>query len=607
MGMDPDKPTPAPSAPAENSLIWSWLTALAAIVGFVLLIDASFASSATYDEVTYLRVAASWWRTGDQSEIARMGSPVTFWKLQQAPVLWLLDRTRHSAWIDGPVDHQQELLPLVRLGSSWIWLAAFAITICWSRQSYGPRAMTLAAWLFALSPNLIAHGALATMELPLIVVTAAIFWLFCRFLETNGAFWFWAAAVMSGLAFSCKFTAILIPPILTAIWWISCLQRKEHRFWIFTQRVALSMAGFVLVMVFSNAALTGFACLPLSKSRGYHPTLERWFGISGNNIGALLYETPLPQDWVGFANQIHHQASGGPSYLFGEQRMNGWWYYYLVALAVKVPLALWLLIAARLAFSKSSRFTPAAKICNTTLPLIVLLYMGITAVGSSRNYGVRYLLPLAPLAIVWISALGEQCVSYSWRFALLARCLILAGIAGYAIAVAGIHPYELTYFNRLGGGSYGGRFILADSNLDWGQGLKCLARLQRSQPELGDMTLYYFGDTKPVHYGVLGISHTVNATDDHSNLPSLYSVKTSYLAVSASLQWGAWGPPGFFAPLNHLPPFVLTDDATIAIYRTNDLTQVLKAQALSGQSGVRARPNRLASWHEALTDGAIRL
>ena len=350
MGMDPDKPTPAPSALSEISSIWSWLTYLAALVGLGLLIDASFASSATYDEVTYLKVAASWCaaQTADQSEIARMGSPLTFWKLQQAPILWFVDRTSHSAWIDNPVEHQQELLPLVRLGSSWIWLVAFAITVCWSRQSYGPRAMTLAAWLFALSPNLIAHGALATMELPLIAVSAAIFWLFCRFLETNRASWFWTAAAMSGVAFSCKFTAILIPPILAIIWWISCLQRKDHRWCIFTRHVALLMAGFVLVMMLSNAALTGFVCLPLSKSHGHHPTLERWFGISGNNIAALLYETPLPQDWVGFANQMHHQASGGPSYLFGERRMNGWWYYYLVALAVKTPLCLlWLLIAAR--------------------------------------------------------------------------------------------------------------------------------------------------------------------------------------------------------------------------------------------------------------------
>jgi hypothetical protein len=142
------------------------------------------------------------------------------------------------------------------------------------------------------------------------------------------------------------------------------------------------------------------------------------------------------------------------------------------------------------------------------------------------------------------------------------------------IAVTGIHPYELSYFNVLAGGSIGGRRILADSNLDWGQGLKSLARLQRDQPEFSDMTLYYFGDTEPVYYGVSGSSYVINATDDQSGLASLDSVKTRYLAVSASLQWGPWGPRGFFHTLNRVEPLRFTDDTTIAIYRTVDLKRI---------------------------------
>ena len=70
--------------------------------------------------------------------------------------------------------------------------------------------------------------------------------------------------------------------------------------------------------------------------------------LTGNELVAHIYETPFPQDWVGFATQMHHQASGGPSYLFGARRMQGWWYYYLVAVAVKVPLTFWILAVDRL-------------------------------------------------------------------------------------------------------------------------------------------------------------------------------------------------------------------------------------------------------------------
>ena len=54
--------------------------------------------------------------------------------------------------------------------------------------------------------------------------------------------------------------------------------------------------------------------------------------------------------------------------------------------------------------------------------------------------------------------------------------LIGLGLAGQAMAVVGVHPFELTYFNVLAGGPLGGRRILSDSNLDWGQGLKGLTR-----------------------------------------------------------------------------------------------------------------------------------
>ena len=39
------------------------------------------------------------------------------------------------------------------------------------------------------------------------------------------------------------------------------------------------------------------------------------------------------------------------------------------------------------------------------------------------------------------------------------RSLVFVGIAGYVVAVAGIHPHELTYFNILGGGPRGGRIF----------------------------------------------------------------------------------------------------------------------------------------------------
>jgi hypothetical protein len=177
---------------------------------------------------------------------------------------------------------------------------------------------------------------------------------------------------------------------------------------------------------------------------------------------------------------------------------------------------------------------------------------------------VRYLLPLAPLAIVWVSALAEG--------GRIAHTVATIGVLGQALAVASVHPYELSYFNAVAGGQAGGRRILADSNLDWGQGLKALARLQRERPELQDLTFYYFGDTEPKYYGVLGCCHVVDAGEVHPGLPPVLEATTRYLAVSASLQFGPWGPEGYFRRLDRLAPVATTEDGTVLIYRVADLS-----------------------------------
>ncbi len=524
------------SLPAAARVVWPWVVVLAAAgFGLIAIADQAHQLSATYDEVTYLKVGARWWRTGEQTEITRMGSPLSFWKIQQTPTLWLIDHLGDPAWIDDPITHQARLLPWIRIGAAWIWLAGLGLVAGWARRWYGDRAMALAAALFALSPNLLAHGALATMELPVVVASAAMLACFVRFLGSRRRPWLWASAALGGLAFSCKFTTVLIPPIFAVIWAIDAARRREparsglaHAGTI-ARTVGLGMAEYLAVLALANLVLTDFALLSLSPRSGSHPLFDRHLGPGLSRWTALILERSFPQDWVGFATQMIYQRKGGPSYLFGERRSTGWWYYYPVTLAVKVPLALWLLVAVR------ARFRPGGGGRVWVLPLYVGLFLLAAIVGSKRNYGVRYLLPLAPPAIVWVSALGAAPGRWRW--------VPLAGVAGMALAVGSIHPYELSYFNVLAGGPEGGRRILSDSNLDWGQGATAVARLQAERAAFRDLTWYTFGDTDPAYYGVVGKRYLFDAHRPPADLPARLSATTPYLAVSASLQWGPWGPP----------------------------------------------------------------
>lgn len=558
-----DQPAPQLRAPSP-----AWclpVVAASAVLGLVLIADQAHRMSATYDEVAYLRIAAHWWRTGEQDQITRMGSPLTFWKLQQAPTLWALDRLGFGAWIDDPIAHQEQLLPPVRLGASWIWLLALLIAARWAGQLHGPRAMAMASIAFALSPNLLAHGSLLTMEMPLLACSSAMIHRFWAYLRAGKGRDFWAASALGGLAMSLKFTAVLIPPILTLIWaadlWIGSTGEDPwpRRLGRVLRVVVPGMAGFAAAMVVANLLVTGFATIPLSPRSGSHPWLDGRVGPTLRPLASRLLETSFPSDWVGFARQMAFQREGGPSYLLGERRLTGWTHYYPVTLAVKVPLAFWLLVVARGFLGRRSPRSAR----EWVLPAFVVAFLILAMLGSKRNYGYRYLLPMATPAIVWTSALAEGGRRSRWAAAV--------GLLGMGYAVASIHPHELSYFNEIAGGPIGGRKILSDSNLDWGQGVRSLARLQRSRREFRDLTLFYFGDTDPVHYGVEGRRIVFDANTEPPGLPPRLTVDTKFLAVSASLQWGPWGPRDYFKILDDVAPVAYTDDRTIAIYRASDV------------------------------------
>jgi hypothetical protein len=560
-GMEPQlKESQQPDRRAGR-FVRATLVVLAAATGLGLMTDSLMRSSATYDEVLYLSVASHWWRTGDQAKITRAGSPLTFWKLQQVPLLWTLDRLGHGDWIDRPDEHELILLPLARIASLWIWLVAMGLVVYWSRRLYGPHAMVVSAWWFALSPNLLAHGPLITMETPIIAAMTGMMFLFWIFLRNGDRRAFAASAILGGLAFSCKFTAVVAPPIFGLLWCLASWRDGDRRPARLVLKVAVGMIGFTAIMAVSDVVITGGATLTMSAQSGDHPSFDGKFGPRVGRMIRTIVEASYPQDWVGFVRQSIMQRSGAPSYLFGEVHDTGWRYYYLVALAVKVPLVFWLVIAARAAMSR--RIPSGGR--DWVLPVAAVAFVALASVGSTRNLGIRYLLPVAPLAIVWISGLAE---GNRWS-----RRLAYAGLAAQALAIASIHPYELTYFNALAGGPVGGRRILSDSNLDWGQGLKPLARLQREHHEFRDLTFFYFGDNDPALYGIAGQSYTVRAANANEGVPTRLEPRTTYLAVSASLQWGAYAPPGLLSSLKGIEPVRFTDDATIAIYRTDDILE----------------------------------
>jgi hypothetical protein len=185
-------------------------------------------------------------------------------------------------------------------------------------------------------------------------------------------------------------------------------------------------------------------------------------------LGILaVYRFDGPALWRGLQDLRTHNAQGHPSYLFGEVRREGWWYYFPVALWFKTSLPL------LVAFAIGIRKRTASLVAAFAMILAI-------AMLSRISIGVRHVLPLYPLMAI-IAAYGVMQLRKS-----LAILIVVAQIATFALA----HPDHLAYFNITAGRDPSR--ILLDSNLDWGQDL---LRLEKAcaKHEIDELSIAYFG------------------------------------------------------------------------------------------------------------------
>ena len=365
-------------------------------------------------------------------------------------------------------------------------LIAAALVFFWARSLFGEPAAAISTSLFLLSPTLLAHGHLATLDVAcmasLLACILALRWAHppdgadrLGRVATTGALW--------GIALLVKFTAVLLAPV-----WIGLVAYEHRRRWrrALAEIALLGAVGLTVV----NLGM-GF--------RGSFAPLGTYdFGSDfARGLQRMLPDAtpvPLPHDYVrGFdAQKRDVERAEFPAYLHGEWSREGWWYYEAAALAVKTPLPL-LAVLALTPWALRRRGTPPRELAYLLLPPLAL---GALLTGLNQlNVGVRYLLPLYPFAFVATAALWAG----DGR---LARWLGIAAVCISAVGAVRIHPAHLTYFNPIAGGPDGGYHWLLDSNLDWGQDLHRLSPALERIGHDGPVHLLYFGHVDPALYGI---------------------------------------------------------------------------------------------------------
>jgi len=345
------------------------------------------------------------------------------------------------------------ILTLMRFGILPFFLLACWIVYLWARRYFGGAIAALAVGLFTLVPTVLAHGGVATTDMPLTACLTAAYFAMLLWAEEPT----WKHSALFGFATAtavvCKFTALGYFP---AVAFFSLLA-----YLAVARPTGADLAAAVRARALSFAAAVGVGAF----------TIWAVYSFSFGKVPGWNVSLPAPELFDGVRFALNHNATGQAAYLLGEIRNTGWWYFFPVVLVVKAPLG-WLVLAAIGIGVCVRRRDRVAYL----MPIAFSAGIMLPAMGSHVNIGLRHILPIfTSLAIAGALGLARLIERGKWT------TLAGAALVGW-VAISGMnaHPDYIGYFNEIAG-DHPERIVI-DSDLDWGQNDVRLARRLR---ELG--------------------------------------------------------------------------------------------------------------------------
>ena len=383
------------------------------------------------------------------------------------------------ALVYGGQNDAERLLFCGRFMQALVTLAIGLLVFLWAKSLSNASGGLLALVAWAFNPlALVITDPGISLTLPLAL------WMFTRFLNAPNLQTAVIAGLAFGLAFLTKYTAILLVPICAVLAVIFACQRRAGDWSSWKRLVGLCVvAGVVCYLTVLLVYFPHWSPPPpISPEDAARYNVPHWF--------IALRPILLPRDYFkGMTIMFLHVLGGHNGYLLGEWSDKGWWYYYPLAILVKTPIPLLLLMGSSVVFAfrraRSLAFAEWA-------PLIgAVVYLGC-AMTSNANIGIRHVLPIFPLLAVVVGVQAARS-SRSIRIVTWVLCGWLVFVAFRA------HPHYIAYFNELVGGPANGQNYLVDSNFDWGQDGKRLKQWMAAN-KVEHVYLDYFGTGVAIEY-----------------------------------------------------------------------------------------------------------
>ncbi|MDR2440013.1 MAG: glycosyltransferase family 39 protein [Planctomycetaceae bacterium] len=396
---------------------------------------------------------------------------------------------------------------------------------------YGKTSGCLVLSILCFSPFFLGHGATIMNDTPTALLGVIAVFFFWKWLKRPELLETIIAGIMLGFAELSKFTLLIFYPLFLVLWLL--YQLPDYRSAGFKKIVRyffnLCILYVVSIFVINCGYLGDDTFTQLENFRfksmlltGKSTLEEIPYGGANRFEGTLLGKLPIPIPTSmvrGIDLQKYDFERGLPSYLRGEWSDHGWWYYYLYALLIKMPLGTigLFLLAIFCTFFQKSYKTSWRDEMVIILSGIVLLAFVCSQTGFSIHS--RYIIPALPFFFIWISKVGNvfslqktlQKISFRTRFL---QVLVLILLFWSIFSSLWIYPHSISYFNELAAilptpneprspqepegilfivsllnaGSRNGGQHLLDSNIDWGQDLFYLEKRCLQHPEVTEIS-----------------------------------------------------------------------------------------------------------------------
>lgn len=588
------------------------------IIMFVLAISSVWNDSAIMDEGPHISAGYSYLKYKDMrlnpehppliKDLAAL--PLLFLKLNFPINSDAWQKNVNDQWTIGPLflyqsgNNPDQILFYARLGPILTMLLLGFLLFYFTKKYFNYKTAILTLILFAFSPIILAHGRYVTTDVAASFGFLIGIFYFLKFIfalnnysqETNHTFpkkELIYAGIIFGIAQLTKFSVFLLVPFLTLLTFVALIIWGRKKILVnivkyFGSLILIFIIGYFLVGIFYAVHIWNY---PLEKQVNDTKFILTSFPIDFiKDIVIKMAENPILRPWAeyGLGLLMVGQRTGGgnTTYFLGEVSSTSWWYYFpliylmkeslpiLVLLFLTLLVSLYQIIRYKFLIARFYFWIKENFVSFSILTFVIIYWL--ISITSNLNIGVRHLIPTLPFLYILISKKTLDIISrksIEWSPSILINIKLIIGLflkqwLKYFILVILIFwhiwstifawPYFLSYFNNLIGSENGYKYVV-DSNVDWGQDLKRLAKFVANN-HISQIKVDYFGSGSPEYY--LG--------DAFIPWQSNRGKTTGWLAISATVyQTSKEHPETSYAWLDNYKPVTIIGNS-ILVFNINN-------------------------------------